>query len=431
MAGADRTAVLAALHEHYINDRITDIFYKTDKSINPLMASMDAIADTGEGFGHKLICPVVYGTGTAVGQSFTRVAEKARGSTSGASALYTRWEVDPVSLEGMARWSRGAMNAALSRGSAETFKVMTRELDAKIVALKNLLATYCVGNGSGALTTLTSVSSAGFVVGTDVINRFYPGQNVCCAATETGACINSGAALLVTGTNPNTGAVTTSTNPTADTAWTAGYYVFNYNDRPAGALTAYANYVLPWGLDAWLPGASVTDGTAFCGITRDDISQLAGLTCDCSGLEPEAAFLKALTLLFTSGGTKADVLFCSPADYDAFCVAKDKAKIVQISLGKYELGFDGMTVNSLAGQVPVVPDALLPNGTFYAGAFKNKEIAPRFVYVGDLVNIDNKDGNEFLRAADSTDYEMRLYMTGNIVTPAPGKFVRGYNLSIS
>ena len=430
MAGADLTAVRAALREHYVGKNIVDIFYTSNKDINPLLAACEAVADTGEGFGRKLITPIIYGTGTSVGQDFTKVLAKAQSSAIGASGLYSRWETDAQTIEGVARWDRSAMDAVMGRSSGETFKVMTKEMDLKIAAIRKELATYSFGDGTGNLGLVTGATSSTITVGTDVINRVHRGMNLVASATTSGVLINSGTNIGVLGSNPNTGVITLDADPTAGTTWN-GKYIFNYNDRPNSALSTYASYVLPHGMAAWLPGASTSDGTGFDGVVRDNISELAGLTCDCSALEPEDAFLKALALLFVTGGTKADALFCNPYDYSAFIANKDKSKTVSISLGKYDLGFDGFVVHSLAGNVPVIPDAMCPAGEFYAGPWKDPELAPRLVYVGDLVQIDNKDGLDFRASATATAYEMRLYFRGNIVMPAPGKFVRGTGLSIS
>ena len=92
MAGADLTAVKAALHEHYTGKTPVDIFFTADKNVSPILAAMDARADTGEGFGRILVTSIIYGTGTSVGQDLTKVQAKAASATVGASALYTRWE---------------------------------------------------------------------------------------------------------------------------------------------------------------------------------------------------------------------------------------------------------------------------------------------------------------------------------------------------
>lgn len=417
--------------EHYRGKNIVDTFYTTNKDINPLFASMQAVADTGEGFGRKLITPIIYGTGTSVGAIFSTSQAKAQGSTTGASALYGRWESDPVSIHGFAVWSRDAMDAAAGKGAGEIFKVMQKEMDTKITAMRNKWAKYAVGDGTGALAQIVTVSSTGFTVTRDRINRFHRGMDLCVATSTTGALKNTGTSILCTGTDPNTGTVYLTSDPTTSTAWAIADYVFDRNDRAAAAINSAALYILPFGAKAWTPGASVTDSFTFNGVTRDGISELAGLTYDCSDQEPENAFLGALSMLFSQGGIKAKALFCSPRDYAAFCAGKDKSKIVQISLGKYDLGFDGMTVHSLAGNVPVIPDAFVPDGEFYAGPWDDDELGPRLVYVNDLVNIDNRDGLEFRASASAASYEMRLYSRGNIIFPAPGKFIRGYNLSTS
>jgi hypothetical protein len=161
------------------------------------------------------------------------------------------------------------------------------------------------------------------------------------------------------------------------------------------------------------------------------ISELAGLTCDCSSLEPEDAFLKTLKMLKQQAGVKASALFCSDNDYTAFVAGKDKSKLVEIALGSYNIGFKGMNVSSLAGEVPVIADSLLPDGEFYAGPWDNEKVAPRLTYVGDLVQIDNKDGLDFRLVTGAAAYQMQLYSRGNISFPGPGKFIRGYGLSIT
>lgn len=438
--GATRTTVLPALKEHYLGKTVAEVFYKASNDINPLMAAMDAIADDGEGMGRVLVVPFVYGTGTARGQSFTKVLAKAQGSTTGSAASIGRWEIQPVTQEAVASWTREAMTAAETKGPRETFRVMSVEMDTKIEAIRKQISTYAFGDGTGALAQIVAVSSTGFTVAADRANRFVVGMDVSTCTTATGAVKNSGGTpnLLVTGVDylnsSGTATIYTSTDPSSSagrTAQAANDYVFDYNDRPNAGMAAYANYVLPWGMDAWLPGATVVDSTTFCGNTRDGQSILAGLTIGCGSLDPENALLNAAALLFNAGGIKADMGIMNPNDYAAWIADKDKSKTVSISLGKFELGFDGFNLHSLAGNIPIVPDAQCPSGTFYLGPFKNPQLAPRLVYTGgSLVNIDDKDGLDFVRSASATNYEMRLFFNGNIAFPAPGKFVRGTSLTI-
>lgn len=430
--GARFSDILPALQEHVLGKNVFETFFKSSKDINPLLASMEAQADTGEGMGRKLVVPFVYGTGTSVGSNITLTVAKANGTSAGSRALYSRWEVNACNIDAVAQWDRDAVDAAAGKGAGDLFKLVSTEMNTKIQATRVLLAKYAFGDGTGALGTIVDKHhTADYItVSTDEINRFEVGQDLVVATTTTGALRNSGTSIAVTGTDPDTGTIYLAGDPTASTSWDTGDIIFLANDRAAvGALTDYTYYSLPFGMKAWTPGAGVTDASTFNGITRNGIWQLAGLTYDCAGKEPEAAFIGALGRLFTQGGTKADMLICNPDDYCAFMADKDKSKIVQISVGKYELGFDAFKVNSLAGNVPVMPDAFCPKGTFYSGPFNDAEFAPRLVYVGDLVQVDNKDGLEFRMVAGTRSYRANMYFRGNIVLPAPGKFVRGYGLS--
>jgi hypothetical protein len=407
MAGADLTAVRDALHEHFTGKTLVDIFFTADKEIAPIMAAMDAQADTGEGFGRKLITPIVFGTGTSVGADLAKVQAKAASATVGASGLYGRWEQDPVTVSATAQWSRDAMDAAIGKSTVETFKVMSKEMDLKIVATRNMWARLASGDGTGALGIIAAAGAGGSAaanwirVGTDCINRFSRGMDLSVAATGgTGACrVTTGGTgqdhLGVLGTLPD-GTVYLDGNPVSSASsrdpWVVGDVVFNYNNRAAGALT----YVLPQGL-----------------LER---------------LQERVLWLKVLKNM---ASVKASALFCSDNDYTAFVAGKDKSKIVEIALGQYNIGFKGMTINSLAGDVPVIADSTLPDGEFYAGPWKDAELRPRLVYTGDLVQIDNRDGLDFRLVPGTAAYQMQLYSRGNIAFPAPGKFVRGYGLSIS
>jgi hypothetical protein len=430
--GATFSDILPALHEHVLGKNVIETFFKSTKDINPLLASMEAMADTGEGMGRKLVVPFVYGTGASIGTNITKTVAKANGSTAGSRALYSRWEINATNIDAVAQWDRDSVDAAAGKGAGDLFKVVSTEMNAKIAATRTNLAKYAFGDGTGALATVIAVSAspAYVTVDTTYINRFEVGQDLVAATSTVAALKNTGTTIAVTGTDPDLGKIYLASDPTVNTAWAAGDSLFLDNDRTAAtALSTYANYSLPWGMKAWLPGASVTDSAPFNGVTRDGIWQLSGQTYDCTGKEPEAAFIGALGRLFTTGGTKADALICNPDDYNAFMANKDKSKIVQIAIGKYELGFDAFKVNSLAGNVPVLPDAFCPKGEFYAGPFNDPEFCPRIVYVGDLIQIDNKDGLEFRQVAGTRNYRANMYFRGNTVLPAPGKFVRGYSLT--
>lgn len=432
--GANRSDVLTQLREHYANS-VVEIFYTANKDINPILAGMDASA-AEDGMGSKYITQIQYGTNSAAGADFTIALAKAESTTIGSRAQYSRWETTPQEVNGFAKWERKAMDAAIGKSSGDMFNVMTTEMDSAILNMRNLWAKHSVGDGWGAQGQIVSVASTYITVSKSYINRFQRGQDlVVCLGSggQLGALKNSGESIQVTGTNPNTCRVYLDADPTSTsgrTAWAADDYIFfeaDAQDRNGQPTTAQ---ILPHGLKGWVPGPSVVDSSTWDGVTRNNQWQLAGLEFDCTGLEPEDAFIGALNQQFTFG-TKASALYCSPYDYTALTAGKDKSKIVQISVGKWEMGFQGFAVNCLAGSVPVVPDAFLPQGEFYSGAFNDKKVAPKLIYTGDLVNIDNKDGLDFRASASSAAYVMRLYSFGNIVTPGPGRFQRGHSLSLS
>jgi len=433
--GANRSDVLSQLREHYATS-IVEIFYKADKSINPVLAEMEA-SSAADGMGRKYITPIQYGTNSAAGADFTIAQNKALGSSIGSRAQYSRWETDPQEIHGFAVWERKALDAAMGKSSGEMFNVMTTEMDSAILNMRNLWAQHSTGDGWGAKGQIVSATSTYITVSKSYINRFQRGQDlsVCLGASGQLAQLkNSGETIAVTGVNPNSCRVYLASDCTSTangrTAWATNDYIFfaaDCQDRLSGSTTAQ---ILPHGLKGWIAGPSVVDSVAWDGVTRNNQWQLAGHEFDCTGLEPEDAFIGAINNLFMFG-TKANVLYCSPFDWTALTAGKDKSKIVQIAVGKYEMGFTGFSVNTLAGAVPVVPDAYIPQGEFNTGAFDDQKVKPKLIYTGDLVNIDNRDGLDFRASTTSASYIMRLYSFGNIVTPGPGKFLRGYALSLS
>lgn len=433
--GANRSDVLSQLREHYASS-VVEIFYKADKSINPVLAEMEASA-AEDGMGRKYITPIQYGTSTAAGADFTIAQNKALGTTVGSRALYSRWETDPQEIHGFAVWERKALDAAMSKSSKDMFNVMTTEMDSAILNMRNLWAQHSTGDGWGSKGQIVAVTSTYFTVSKSHINKFQTGQDLVVCLGSSGQLAqlkNSGESVRVTGVNPNSCRVYTSIDTTSTaagrTAWAADDYIFfaaDAQDRLSGATSAQ---ILPHGLRGWIPGPSVVDSSAWNGVTRNNQWQLAGHEFDCTGLEPEDAFIGAANHMFLYG-TKVNRIYCSPFDWTALVAGKDKSKIVQIAVGKYEMGFEGFTVNCLAGSVPVIPDAYIPQGEFYPGAWDDKKCKPRLIYTGDLVNIDNRDGLDFRASPTSASYIMRLYSFGNIVTPGPGKFCRGHSLSLT
>ena len=417
--GATLATVLPMLREHY-HDAITEIFYTSDKAINPILASMES-KSMDDGLGRGYIVSVEYGMGASVGADFSVAQGISQGAVAGNSALRDRWIVQATTINATAQWTRDSMLAAQGKGADELFDVMQREMDSKILKVRQRLALCAVEQGWGRVATASAVANPTFTCSTSSCNRFNIGDRLvgCDTIASNNFLTLAGVPTVrVISIDPDTGVVGTSLDPSAGgaQAWTGTTVVFNAGDREDSDTPTQ---MVPAGLAGWIPSTAPTG--AWMNITRTGIPELCGHRIDATGLDHAQAIIRATNRLLKYG-SKADVCYMSPEDYAILCADKDATKVVAVELGKFKIGFDGVSVGTAAGNVPVVPDAMLEQGTAYIGPFGDKKFAPFMAHNNDLVNIDNIDGLDIRALAASTAFEMRLYFRGAIALPAPGKF---------
>lgn len=416
--GATLSNALAMLREHY-HENIAEIFFVSDKSTAPLLASMEA-KSKDDGFGRGYVTPFEFGMGSSASASFSVAQGKASGTTVGSSALRDRWVTQAATIDAIARWSRDIWLAAEGKGAGELFDVMTREMDSKISLVKKRLAHSMNEKGFGRVGTILALTSSTITLSTDELNRLDEGDELVAAATESASAlrVTANTGNRVTGYNPDTGVVNVAVDPTAGGgAWAVGDTVFFYGDRQDSATPVE---IMPYGLPAWVP-VTAPGSTLFNGVNRQNRPNLGGHRYASAGASIAATLIKTANRLFNYG-SRASICYMSADDYGTLCIDKDQVKTVELKVGKYEIGFDGVTVRTNAGLVPVVPEALMEQGNAWMGPFDDKKYAPFLAHNGDLVNIDEGDNQTVTRISDSSGYEMRMYFRGNMILPAPGKF---------
>lgn len=418
--GDTATTVFPNVREHYAKN-ITDLWFQVDDKTSPIMTGMEARKGESDGMGRGFVVPIVYTTGSAINPTFADGQNKAQSTASGNSAARSRWVIQPVTVDGFGYWDRDAMLAAESKGAGETFDLIERKMIEVTAGFKKRLATMSVEAGYGRVGTITAASSATtFTISSSMVNRLDIGDDVVCAAAEASGALRTGTGL-VTQIDPDTGVVTVSGVDPSAQSWGVGDTIFYSGYRNT------TTPLCPYGLRAWVPATAPTS-TTFCEVNRQGAYQLGGLRLNAATYGDHAAAFIAGANRLAKYGTKADAIYCSMEDYSILCADKDATKQVQIGVGKYEIAFSGVSVQTLAGDCPVIPDAMLEQGEAIMGPWKNKDYAPYFIHNMDLINVDDLDGNQFLRAATSRNYEMRMFFRGNIVLPAPGKFLRIYGL---
>ena len=425
----DVNGIFSQVSEHQ-NANIIDLWTKAEQKINPILATFEAKSeDDGEGRG--FITRVGISTGTSANPSFSKAQAKANGATTGNSAVNGRWVTHAKTLEVIAQWSRKAMNVARGDSVKEVYDVISREKEAKIVLARHRLAVFAIEAGWGRVATVVSIATGNltFTVSPSEVNRFRIGDDIVFSSSENAAVLRSATAWTVAGTDPATGTVTveaqSTDKPYDRDGVRAGDTVFwdGYREN-----SATPTKLCPDGLRAWLPfDAPAAGETSFNGLDRRNRYELNGLRIDASSgtqLDHASAFLE-MAALAQQYGTELHAIYTSVADMKLLCRNKDAIKtMAQYQAGKYMIGFNGVDVQGGAnGSIPIVADAYMPQGYAWGGPWNDDDFGPKLKHVRQLINVDNADGNEFLRLASSSGYEQRMYFEGGMIMPSPGKYV--------
>ena len=417
--GATLTTVLPMLREH-VRDSITDIWFEADKTITPFMASMES-KSMDDGMGRGYVIPVQYGMGSSVSSTFATAQGISQGSAAGNAAARDRWIVQASTINATAQWTRDAILGA--KGADELFDVMQKEMDAKIARIRQRVSHYGWEAGYGRVGTLSAITTSQITFASaSVMNRLEVGDWLNASATIDGA-LRYATDAQITTIDPDTGICATAVDVSGGSyAWGATDIIFFGGDHTQSTLTQ------PVGMRGWVPPSAPSG--SFMNITRTGIPALTGLRLDCTSLDHATALIRGGQKLFKFG-SKPNVAFLSAEDYGTLTCDKKSVKLVGMTLGKYEIGFDAFPLNSPAGMIKVLPDAMMEQGNYWMGPFDDKNFAPFLIHNDDLVNVDNIDGLDVARLAASTAFEMRLYFRGAIAVPAPGKFLCGSSLPTS
>lgn len=413
--GATLTSTFALYKEHY-RDSIEEIFFTTDKTTSPVLAAMETRSED-DGMGRGYVVPIVTNLPGNVRPTFPGAQTKSRTTTTGNTFSTERWVVQAVESWGVANFSGVSVRAAKG-DSDKLLDVVKLSMETETVAIRNRLSHYASGAGWGKIGTVLAVSSTTITIDPALCNLVQEGDDVAGAATESASvfkAITSGPETTITAINQATGVLTVDQDPTAGTPIAVGDILFRFEDRENSATPTR---LVIAGLDAWFG----TDATLF-GVTRANSANLTAKQISGAGKDHSTAIVEALRTLF-SYGSSASVCYTSPVDYETISLDKDAVKTVQIEVGKYKIGFEGLMASWSGYSCPILPDAMIQPGYAYLGPFDNAKYAPYLVHNGDLINTADEDGQE-LRAQDSGDaYEARLYFRGNVACPAPGKFAR-------
>ena len=421
--------VLTQIREHY-DSEIYKILFEDGKVTSPLLALCEAKSIT-DGFGRKFVVRVATHEGAAVAADPEIADDIAGDGDTGGRPGRERWEVSTTSLDAPFTFDRDEVDAIEGKKADEQFDVIADEMDMAVIRIRNMLAEQVSGKGWGALAQISAISSTTITVSTALVNRFPVGARLVASASEdTDVLYNSGAILRVTGASDSTGVITLSGNPQTTWANNSSLWVFRAGNRIATDPSASdSNKRVITGVKGWVD----PDSTTFMGVTRTGISQLTGYSFSASGMDTAQGLIGAADKLFNFG-KPAKMILCSGTSWKLLQQDYDAAKVVQVSLGEYKIGFTGYKLATVFGDAVVVPDPFIEPGTAYVGPFDDKKWGPKLYHTGkNLVNLDDLDGKQFERRNDNgqRSFKGQFYFRGNLVIPGPGMYCKVTNLPTS
>ena len=424
------SGVLTQIKEHYSED-ILDIIFEDGKLTSPTFASCE-LAKRNDGMGRGYVERVVTSEGSAVAADAS-IADTINGDGSaGGRPSRDRWVIQAVNMDAPFGFTRDEILSIEGMGADEQFDTITDEMDKAVIRIRNALAQQCPNKGWGMLALTTAQSSTGFTVPTYLANRFKVGDRLVASVSEdTDVLLNSATQLRVTGVNAATGVITTSANPTSSWASNATLYIFRAGMRITTDPSADQSVkTCISGLRSWID-PDATD--ALFGVTRSGDPTKLGLGVDCTNMDTAQGLIEIADRLFHFG-RKADTILCSGVSWKLLQQDYDPSRLVSVSMGDYQIGFEGYKLATVFGSCVVVPDPFIDGGTAFVGPFQNKKLRPKMIYSGDkLISLDNFDGLDFQRdnSSGNRKFKGQFFFRGNMSVAAPGCYAKGTNLPTS
>jgi hypothetical protein len=267
------------------------------------------------------------------------------------------------------------------------------------------------GAAIGQVSSSSIVASATIgVIDPGDITKFYVGQTIYGSATTglTGAATAS--------------AVIDTIDRSASTIHTAGG---NWSTQIAGLIPGW--YLFPSGdfglgragLADWCPDSVIGLSTAFYAATRStDASRLAGSRFSVTGLPVSQAIRQVATIIGREEG-EPDTVFTSFTTLNDLMTERD-IKLTHVrkeSEGmEATVGFNGVKIHGVTGELDVVPDRSCGDGRFYV---VNMERGLCIHSMDAPVKIDDADGSIMIRESSTFTYDIRGASFSNFVWSRP------------
>ncbi len=396
MTGVTTTTTAAILKTLWPQSRVEDLVYAD----HPLLAMMPKMESF---YGANLVLAFRYSDSQGRSPVFS-TAQANVGAFSAAKVTLTRvkdyqvCQLDSEAIEASEN-DKGALIAALDT-----------ELESGFNNISRSLATALYGSGSGKLgqgATITDTNTITLANVDDIVN-FEVGMSVVAAQTELGALRDSGDATPVLTVNRDAGSFTILVSDIGSLGATDYYFAEGDAPNNTGVMAKVT------GLKGWIP-ATAPGATAFFGLDRTpDVTRLAGLRIDCTGLNPEEAVVTVLSKQSREGGRPSHMM-TNHKDFRGIEISiGSKVEYEMASVGN--IGFTGIKVIGPKGVAVVHADQDCTSGTMFSLQLNTWKLyslkkAPR---------IFDRDGNKLSRVYNADSWEARIGYFAQLGCTAPG-----------
>lgn len=401
MAVLDLTSFDAALKDYYTAQQIKMLAYKR----NPFLALVNKMERFG---GRKLPIPIVYGLPKGRSATFSQAL------TAKAGGDYEAFEITRVKDYGVIEIDAETMEAS-EGDTAAWMDARTVEVDGIIRAVANSLGGALFRNATGSIARL---SNSGFATTVATLTErsdvqfFEKGQQVVFSAADGGALRDAGDFLTVNAVDRSAGTVTFDANLSNIAAIAQNDYMYIRGDAANGSTNLKVS-----GLDAWLP-TTAPGATLFFGVNRSlDTDRLGGIRVSATGATIEEAVIECSARLNEAGG-EPDLIIMNPLDLGDFVKSLGtKARYDMVkSPDMAAVGFRGVSVTGVDGDMPIVGDRGCPRSRFYMLTRDSWKLYS----LGQAPKVLNLDGLRWLRSSTADSYELRSGYYAQLGCNAPG-----------
>lgn len=396
MTALDVTSASAALKVYYSDQRITQLMYKQA----PLWAMLPKFTD----FYGKLY-PLPLHVADTAGRSGTFANAQSQKKPS----VYSDFNLTRAKDYSLASIDSETWMASESNAGA-FMKLATAEIDSALNALKRSLTWTIYGDGSGALGSVSSVTSANPEVITltnaEDIVKFEINQTIQARSGATTRVFATGVTeAVITKVDRDLGTITVNVDNSANTDTIVS----------GDTLNVVGDYnVKATGLAGWIP-STTPSATAFFGLDRTpDPTRLAGVRISASGMPKDEAYITAARRIGREGASP-DYGFASFLDY-ASLEKTLGAKVIYEDVEVAGVGFRGIKISGPDRPITIVPDKDCPVGKSYLLTMDTWG----YYSLKQPIMLLDLDGNRVLREGTADAYEVRVATYGQMATDFPG-----------